>query len=458
MKTNLTNTSGPAVIELIRKLTGNRTIKANILYSILIRGISVLTSFIMVPLTIGYLGTHDFGIWLTLSSIIAWFGFFDIGLSNGLKNKLTEAIALNDIALGRSYVSTAYAGLSALMLVLVPIFILINSYIDWRSLLNLQGETGYNLNFLALYVFALFALRMVLKLISVVLTSDQRPAAGNLFDPISNILSLIAIWLLTMTTKGSLTNFILVVTVFPVIVLLISNVLLFKGEYKDYKPSVKYIEMKQLKDLTGLGFKFFLIQIAVIVIFSTDNLIIARILGAEDVTIYNIAYKYFNIITFGFAIIMTPMWAAYTKAYSLENTGWIKKSTGKLVKLWFAIVVVTLLMILFANTFYSVWIGNSIKIPMVLNLFMGLFIIISTWNNIFVYFINSTGKITFQLYTSIIAAAVNIPVSIYLARDVGMGVSGVILGTCISLFPGVVLGPVQYKKILNKTDSGIWAK
>lgn len=458
MKTNLIKTTSPAVVDLLRKMTGNRTIKANIFYSVLIRGISILTSFLMVPLTLGYLGTYDFGIWLTLSSIIAWSGFFDIGLSNGLKNKLTEAIALNNHELGRSYVSTAYAGLTGVILLIIPLFLLLNSYIDWKSLLNAPATSTYNLNFLAFYVFGLFAVRMVLKLISVVLTSDQRPAVGNIFDPIANILSLVAVWLLTLTTSGSLTNFILVVTIFPVVVLLISNFLFFNGEYKLYKPSLRHVEFKHLKDLTGLGLKFFIIQIAVIVIFSTDNLIIARILGPEDVTVYNIAYKYFNIVTMAFAIIMTPMWAAYTKAYSLGNTEWIKSSTKKLLMIWIVILVVTSLMILFAGAFYKVWIGNSISIPLILNLFMGLFILISTWNNIFVYFINSTGKITFQLYTSILAAAINIPVSIYLARDLGMGVSGVIMGTCISLVPGVLLGPIQYKKILYKTDRGIWSK
>ncbi|MBL7937415.1 MAG: hypothetical protein JNM51_16535, partial [Bacteroidia bacterium] len=76
----------------------SRSVKAkkNILASVLIKGISVVTSFVLVPLTIHYLNPINYGIWLTLYSVISWFGLLDIGLGNGLRNKFAEAIANND--------------------------------------------------------------------------------------------------------------------------------------------------------------------------------------------------------------------------------------------------------------------------------------------------------------------------------------------------------------------------
>ena len=71
-------------------------VKKNILGSIFIKGISMVVSFMLVPLTIGYVSSELYGVWLTISSVLAWLSFLDVGFSQGLKNKLTEAIALNN--------------------------------------------------------------------------------------------------------------------------------------------------------------------------------------------------------------------------------------------------------------------------------------------------------------------------------------------------------------------------
>ena len=71
-----------------------RSVKAkkNILASFLIKGGNIAISLILVPLTIHYVNPTQYGIWLTLSSIIGWFAFFDIGFGNGLRNKFAEEI------------------------------------------------------------------------------------------------------------------------------------------------------------------------------------------------------------------------------------------------------------------------------------------------------------------------------------------------------------------------------
>lgn len=447
------------VSDLLKK--GNirsRKIKKNIFFSIGIKGLSIVTSFLMVPLTLKYLGTTDFGIWLTLSSIIAWIGYFDVGLGNGLRNKFAESIALGNKDLARSYVSTTYVGLSIILGVWMVLFFIANFFLDWNNLLNISSNDKYNLNVLVLVILLFFILRLVLKIISIIIIADQRPALSSSFDTFSNIISLLLIYILTITTNGSLVNFVLVISIIPVVILVLASFIFYNRDYMDFKPSFAHVKFKYFKSLTSLGAKFFIIQIAVLIIFSTDNIIIVRILGPDEVTIYNIAYKYFNIITMLFAIIIAPLWSAYTEAFIQNDIVWIKNINRTMVKFWFAIVLTVVVMILFADWFYNFWVGDQVRIPLNLSLLMGVFIIISTWNNVFVYFINSTGKIRLQVYSSVIAAIINIPISIYLSRELNMGPAGVILGTCICLFPGVILGPIQYHKIINKIDKGIWGQ
>lgn len=436
----------------------SQNIKKNILLSFGIKGGSIVVTFLLVPLTLGYLGARDYGIWLTMSSVIAWFGFFDIGLGNGLRNRFAEAVARNDKELARTYVSTTYFGLTAIFGGLWLIFIPVSFFIDWNVVFNIPLESEHNLHLLVMYIFTLFVMRFVLKLISIIITADQKPAISNTFDPISNVISLLIIYILTLTTQGSLMYLAVAVTFSPVFVLLVASVYFFSRDYKNYRPSIRYFRASQFRDLTGLGFQFFIIQIAVLVIFSTDNMIIAQVLGPEAVTPYNIAFKYFHSVSMAFAILMNPLWSAYTQAYTLNDISWIRNITRKLVKIWLLVLLLVVIMVMISGPFYKLWVGDKVEIPLVLTVFMGLYILISTWNNIFVYFINGTGKVRFQLYSSVIAAAANIPLSIFLARDLNMGVTGVIMATCICLLPGTVLAPVQYKMILNSNARGIWNK
>jgi len=104
------------------------------------------------------------------------------------------------------------------------------------------------------------------------------------------------------------------------------------------------------------------------------------------------------------------------------------------------------------------WVGDKVKVPFMLSAFMGLYAIISTWNNIFAYFINGVGKIKLQMYLGIIGMVINIPISIFFAKNLNMGSAGVILGTCVSLSFSFVFLPIQYLKIINNKETKIWAK
>ena len=114
------------------------TIKKNVVASLVIKGVGILTSLLLVPLTIGYVSPELYGVWLTLSSILTWVGFMDIGFSQGLKNKLTEAIALGEWERGRSLVSTTYFMMLIITVPLCVILEIIVSHVNWVGLLNVN--------------------------------------------------------------------------------------------------------------------------------------------------------------------------------------------------------------------------------------------------------------------------------------------------------------------------------
>ncbi len=430
--------------------------KKNIAVSVLLKGASIIIGLMLVPLTLNYVGPDKYGIWITISAIISWFTFFDIGLGNGLRNKFAEALAQGNKELARVYVSTTYAILIPLILLVYILFILVSPLLDWTKLLNTSPEMGGELSKCVIIVFTFFSLSFVFKLISTLLNADQKTAISDSFVVIGHFLSLITVFILTKITTGSLILLGTCLGATPVVVLLIANFYFFSRDYKEYFPSLKYVDLGYIRDLAGVGVQFFLLQISVIIIFSTDNIIIAHLFGPKEVTPYNISYRYFSMSTMVSAIILAPFWSAFTEAYYRGDISWVRKSMKKLIKIWLLMFSCTIFMVLFANTFYRLWVGSKIEIPFVLSALMGLYVIIVTWNSIFAQFINGVGKIRLQVYYGVFGAIINIPLSVFMAKNLNLGSSGVILATCISLLGGTVLGPIQCKRIINNKAKGIW--
>ncbi len=428
--------------------------KKNILVSFLIRGGSIGVTLLLVPMTIQYINPTKYGIWLTLSSIISWFSFFDIGFGNGLRNKFAESLARGNTKLARIYVSTTYAILSIIILVVLTLFFVINPFLDWSKILNTPAEMASELSLLALVVFSFFCIQFVLNLLTIIITADQQPAKASFLSFLGNFLSLIIIFLLVKFTKGNLIYLGAALSIAPVFVLILSTLWFFSRDYKDFSPSFKHIKFGHAKDLMGLGLKFFVIQIAAIVLFQTSNIIITQLFGPTQVTPYNIAFKYFSIVSMLLGIIISPFWSAYTEAWVKEDFDWIKKTMKNLKLLWLLLSLMTLFMLLCSNFVYRLWIGPSVEVPFLLSLMMAAYIITLLWNTIYAQFLNGVGKIKLELYSGIWGMILNIPMAIYFGKKIG--ISGVILSGVILGLINMVWTNIQYNKLINKKAKGIW--
>jgi O-antigen/teichoic acid export membrane protein len=435
-----------------------RSVKAkkNILAAFLIKGGSIIISLFLVPLTIHYISPDRYGIWITLSSIIGWFGFFDIGFGNGLRNKFAESIANGEVEKARIYVSTTYAVLTIIVVIVLGIFFSINPFLNWSKILNAPSNMAGELSTLAMIVFVFFCLQFVLQLITTVLTADQQPAKASLFNFYGSLFSILLIYILTRTTSGNLIYLGAVLGFIPVAVLIVSSIWFYSRKYKKFAPSLKHVRFSYARDLMTLGVKFFLLQVAGIVLYQTSNIIIAQLFGAAEVTPYNIAYKYFTIIPMILGIILSPFWSAYTEAWIKGDVAWIKKSLNKLKLIWMSLSVLAIIMLLFSNFVYRMWVGKEIMIPFGVSAVIAVYFIINTWNGIYCVFLNGVGKIRLQLYTGILDMVIHIPLAIYLGKK--FGVAGVVLSLVILCGLNMIWTIMQYNKIINNKATGIWAK
>ena len=144
---------------------------------------------------------------------------------------------------------------------------------------------------------------------------------------------------------------------------------------------------------------------------------------------------------------MTPFWSAFTEAWNKKDIVWIENTMKKLKLLWLIVLVTALIMLIFSNLFYKLWVGSEIKVSIKMSAVMAMYVIIYTWNGIFSNFLNGVGKVKLQLYLALIGCIINIPLAIYLGKN--LGIYGVVLSTTIiSIFSAVLL-PIQYNKIIK---------
>lgn len=432
------------------------TVKKNIIYGVLIKGINILSTLLLIPLTINYISSELYGLWLAISSVIQWISFFDIGFGNGLKNKLAFAVTLKHYKLGKIYVSTTYAVVGIVFSCIGILSYILVPHINWSSFFNVESSLNETLIVVIRIVVISFSLQFILKLIQNVMQAYQLTAMSNAIDTCGNTFSLLCIYAITKLVFPDLTYIALGFCISPLTVIIIASIVLYSGKFKAVSPSIHHIRFKYAKEIFGLGSKFFIIQIACLVLYQTINLIIVKTCSPEHVTIYNIVYKYVSIAAMGFTIIMAPMWPAFTDAYALKDYKWMQYIYNKLKKLFYLSIIGMLILICISPIAYNLWIGDSVSIPFSVTVCLSVYTIIMMWNNLNSYIINGIGKIKLQLYTSIFLLLINLPLSIY--GGIYYGLIGIIASMIIvNLLPAIVLG-IQVKRIINQKSSGIWDK
>lgn len=428
----------------------DRTVRAkyNILYSLLLKCGGILLSLIIVPLTLDSLTVYEYGVWLTLSSVLVWINYFDIGLGNGLRNKLAEALALNNIKLAKAYIATALFVLGIIVLAIILLFIVVNSFIQWDRILNINNDQVANISNIVSTVFILFCVSFFFKIIGNIYLALQLSAINDLLNFLGSFFSFVFIYVLTSTQNGSLFNIALAFSLSPVIVYAFSFPITFYV-YRRLRPKWCYIEIIHVKGLLGLGVQFFFLQIAVLIIFSTSNILISHFFTPAEVTPYNIAFKYFNVVLMFFGILVSPFWTAITDAFVKKDFYWIRKCLVVMTKIWACCAVLLVVMVLISRYVYDVWVQDRVNIAYSLSFAMAVYISIATWNQIFTSVVNGIGKIKLQLYLAIFEALIFVPLAYILSSIFGL--EGIVYAMSIVLLISAIALPLQSFYILKQS-------
>lgn len=441
-------------VKLFFQQGNERSIKAkkSILYMFFIKGGNIVIGFLLLPITLGYVDSETYGLWIALSSMVTWISFFDIGISNGLKNYLAQALAKKDYEKAKVYVSTTYAMLSIIFIPLMFLLLCIVPYIDWNSLLNLNTTQIEGLLISISIIICYFCINFILNTINVVLMADQRPADASFRTFLQQFVTLVIIFILTKTTHGNLINLCLALCASPVVVVILFNVTLFRGRYNKIKPSLKCIDFRQISDLMKLGVQFFVIQIAGIIQYQMVNFLILRYFGASEVTAYAISHKYFSVLIMIWGILTTPLWVAFTDAIANYDIQWIKRTLCKYLKVFITFIIAGIFMLLISEIVYKIWIGDNIIISFNISYLILIYTIVTMFSGLFVSFINGSGNLKVQTIACCFSPVVFLTV-FYLLMNQGFGITSILIASVVCNFNGIFLAPIQSYYLIKRYEN-----
>lgn len=407
--------------------------------------LGLVAALLSIPLALAYLGPERFGIWSTLSSLVATLQFADLGIGNGLINSVSDAHGKGDRAAVRRYLSSALLALGALavfLLLLMPALVLLP---PWASLFKLQDALAMQEVDAAVGVFVVcIALAIPLGLVQRVQIGLQRGFVGSLWQCAANVLSLLAIWVATQLQLG-LPWLVLALLGAPLLTALINGLVFFGTTERDLMPHRSQVSAPAVRQLLSTGSSFLLLQVSAAVVLYSDSIVIAGVLGAAQVAEFALPDKLFSIVTVLLATALGPLWPAYGEAISRGDLAWARRTLWR--SMLFAAAVATVasaVLVLLGPWLIRFWVGGRIAVDPALLWAMGVWKVIECTGLALSFFLNGAGLLRLQVISAglmVVAVVVVKPIMVQTHGVVGAPMSTAVIYLVLSLIPFLLLLP-----------------
>lgn len=411
----------------------------------------MLLVFVTTSITFKYLGKSDYGIWTTIYSIISWVYLLDFGFSNIIKTEL-PTIAKDKIGKINTLITTIYVGIGIVALFILIIYLFLSLFVSVSDFLNIDSKT-INFNFI-LFLNLVFSL-------SVLLIGNYKSLFVGILKSHLVEFSLMTIQLFILIFIFLLSKYnlfhgyskvLIVSLVFGSVNILMSTcfTIYFFYTNKNIKISLKYFDLNVLKSKSNIGIKYFIIHICMIIIFSTDYLLIEKYFGPKEVANYDIVLKIYQVPMLLVISGLAPFWSIFSKKFAEREYRWIKRTLVIFNFSFLIFIVGTIILFFIVEKIILLWLKTDLQIPSKLLISISLYITFRSFTAMYNYFLNGVNKINLSLYLTIFGAIINIPICIALIKT-NLGVSGIVFGTCISILPLAIVLPIQAFNIINKS-------
>lgn len=408
-------------------------------------GVSILT----VRLALQDLGTSSFGVWMTISGVVAMLSFADLGLGNGLVTVIAAASGTHDRRRMAEAVSSATVLLSLIALGLLAVS-LVAYFAAGRWL---SATYGHNAIMVFAVLFFGFACSLPLSVVQRVQTGLQEGLALNLWQTVGTVLvgaGLVAVHL----SGGGLVEYALVTTLLPLAALLLAWAATLT-RHADLRPRMSHYSRATSRSLVGSGLHFVALQLAIAVAFASDAVIIARYMGPADVARYTVYSRLFNFALVVPQLLMAGLWAAYGEALARRDTTWAMRTLKRSLWMTAAITFVSCLPLVgFGGQIVELWTKGQVTArEPTLSALLAVWMLLSAVGAALAQFLNAANLVRLQVLCAVPLAVVALGLKLLLIKPLGLsGVVGasVLAYLLCNAIPIAVIAPRKIRELYGE--------
>jgi O-antigen/teichoic acid export membrane protein len=220
---------------------------------------------------------------------------------------------------------------------------------------------------------------------------------------------------------------------------------------KRYLPRIKKGNYSEFKEIFNVGKNFLVLQIASLMMFTSDTILVANLFDYSEVVSYKVSTRVFFLFLMIQGAVMSPFWSKYTALAVKKDAAAIFNNLTNTIYITILLLIMILLVSQVGVVIIDLWMGDTVHYDSKVYFAMAILTALMNWSSNFSTLFNGIGALKFQVPIAVATNFINIPISIFLVRVMGFGAEGIVYGTIISLIFFAIIGPLYAKKLVLQT-------
>lgn len=434
-----------------------KVVLTNIVCSFGIKGVSMLIGLFTTPVYIRYFNNNEvLGIWFTLLSVLAWILNCDMGIGNGLRNKLVVALKSDQQDEARKYVSSAYIFSFGIAIMVMLCIMSISPFMNWNVIFNISGDVleKHMLSDALQILLLSVCLQLVLRLITSILHALQKSFLPSLLNLATNIVMLLfSLFSSQYGTNGSIINMAYAYLFAVNVPLVVATLIVFVSDKYRLRPALRCYRHSYAVSTLKIGGVFLWLQLMAMILNSTNSYFVTLFVGNAEVVEYNIYVKIFTLIGTFVMLASSPIWSASTKAQVEKNYSWLYSLFKKFSILSIVGIVCNFVLILPLQWIFDFWLGeSSISVNTWSALLFAVYGGVLIWSNTITCFVNGLGELKLQSIFLTLGAAIDILMT-YVLAHLTHSYHAIVFANIAAFLPYLVIQSIWLVRFLCKKRS-----
>ncbi len=403
---------------------------------------SGIVLLITIPLAKQHLTPELFGVWMMLSSLLAFFAFVDLGVGNGVLNRVTSARANGRDdefahAVAGGYLCTGLVGL-----------IIAAAWFVWRVAAaeptSIAGALTPASRDAALAALQAFALLLALNVPAVLIQKIQLGSQQGHWIGVSQLFASVATLILvpaTLLNDGPL--WMLVVSSFgmQVLVNVVNSVWWLVRNGVPAQLAVHGIHRGTLAALLASGAMFFVLQLAAAFAFQSDAIVLTHVLGPAAYGDFSAVQRLFLFVSALLSTGLMGLWPAFGDAMSRGDSAWARRMLFRALRIAGVVAALsTCALVLCLGFLTAHWLHMKAAPPLALALALATWTTIDAMGGVAGTFMNASNVLRAQIVFALAMASLAFAGKWWLSPH--LGATGAVLATigayCLVSVPGQI--------------------